>query len=91
MGTKLRFKPSQNSTSQLKIYTVVNNGFKLEDALDNFQFASAVVSFGMILRDSQYKGKTNFDEVLLLASQSQGNDLDGERAEFIPLAEKARL
>ena len=56
MEIKLRFKPSQSSTLQLKIYTVVNKGLKLEDALDNFQFASAVVSFGMILRDYQYNG-----------------------------------
>ena len=31
---------------------------------DDYKFAAAVASFGMLLRDSEFKGSANFDTVL---------------------------
>lgn len=44
----------------------------------------------MILRDSEFKGGANFDQVLELARQSKDVDLAGYRAEFINLVEKSK-
>jgi Ca-activated chloride channel family protein len=90
MQVKLRYKAPNQNTSQLLTSPVIDRGLKLEDASTNFKFSAAVAEFGMVLRDSQYKGKANFDDVLKLANQSQGDDLEGYRAEFIRLVTRSR-
>jgi Ca-activated chloride channel homolog len=90
MQVRLRYKASNQNTSQLLTSSVVDRGLKLEDASTNYKFSAAVATFGMVLRDSQYKGKASFDDVLKLANQSQGEDLDGYRAEFIRLVERSK-
>jgi len=50
-----------------------------------------VASFGMLLRDSKFKGESTFDMVLELAKQSKGIDENGYRAEFINIVELADL
>ena len=90
MQIRLRYKAPNQTTSQLLTSPVVDQGLKLEDASTNFKFSAAVATFGMVLRDSQYKGNASFDEVLKLANQSQGEDLEGYRAEFIRLVERSK-
>lgn len=90
MQVKLRYKPPQQSTSRLLIYPIVDKGVKLNSASTNFKFTSAVAAFGMVLRNSPYKGTATLDNVLQWARQSQGADLDGYRAEFVRLVEKSK-
>ncbi|NEP13777.1 MAG: VWA domain-containing protein [Symploca sp. SIO2C1] len=90
MEVKLRYKQPQGTTSQLLTYPVVDGGVKLENASNNFKFSAAVAAFGMVLRNSQYKGTANFEQVLQLANQSQAEDLDGYRAEFIRLVKRIK-
>lgn len=90
MQLKLRYKLPDSATSQLLTTPVVDRGVKLNSASNNFKFSAAVAAFGMLLRDSQYKGKATFDEVLSLASQSQSEDLEGYRAEFIRLVTRSK-
>ncbi len=90
MQVKLRYKEPDKNTSQLLAVPVVDRGLKLQNASTNLKFSASVAAFGMVLRDSQYKGTANFDEVLKLSSQSQGTDLDGYRAEFIRLVQKSK-
>ncbi len=56
---------------------------------DNFRFASAVADFAMLLRNSEYKGNSNFEQVISLTKGSIGNDAEGYRAEFLSLVKKA--
>ncbi|MCL1471343.1 vWA domain-containing protein [Argonema antarcticum] len=90
MQIKLRYKLPNQTNSQLLTTPVLDKGLKLKDASTNFRFASAVAAFGMILRDSEYKGKASFDEILKLANESKDVDLDGYRAEFIRLVQKSK-
>ena len=62
----------------------------IENASDNLKFASAVAQFGLILRDSRYKGSANFNNVLNLSQASLGDDLKNYRSEFIDLIGKAK-
>jgi Ca-activated chloride channel homolog len=57
----------------------------------DFRFASAVAAFGMMLRDSPYRGTADWAMVLKLASESRITDRDGARAEFVELVEQAKL
>ncbi|HEY9598684.1 MAG TPA: VWA domain-containing protein [Cyanophyceae cyanobacterium] len=90
MQVRLRYKAPNQNTSQLITSPLVDRGLKLDNASTNFKFSAAVAEFGMLLRESQYKGTASFDDVLKLANQSQGDDLDGYRAEFIRLVERSK-
>jgi len=48
-------------------------------------FAAAVAEFGMLLRDSAFKGSSSFKDAVALARQFKGEDAHGHRAEFIRL------
>jgi Ca-activated chloride channel family protein len=56
----------------------------------DFQFAAAVASFGMILRNSQYRGGSSYDNVLELAKAGLKDDEHGYRAEFVELVKRAK-
>ncbi len=64
---------------------------KFEQASGDFRFAAAVAAFGLVLRESEYRGTATLDQVLQLARGAEGRDPDGERAEFVRLVESARL
>jgi Ca-activated chloride channel family protein len=88
LTVKFRYKEPKEHKSKL-ITQVVTNSKK--NISENCQFACAVAEFGMILRDSKFKGEADFSSVLALAKQSKGKDEDGYRAEFIRLVETAQL
>ncbi|WP_293359400.1 MULTISPECIES: VWA domain-containing protein [unclassified Microcoleus] len=90
MQVKLRYKKPNETVSQLITQSIIDKPVKLENASANFRFAAAVAAFGMVLRDSEYKGAANFDQVLRLASQAKGEDKEGYRAEFIRLVESCK-
>jgi len=59
-------------------------------ASKDFQFASAVASFGMLLRDSPYKGDTTYDAVLEIAGSAVGQDKHEYRAGFLEMVRRAK-
>jgi Ca-activated chloride channel homolog len=60
-----------------------------EDLSKDFQFAAAVAGFGMLLRDSEYKGNANYSNVLESAQGAVGEDKEGYRKEFVKLVRLA--
>jgi Ca-activated chloride channel family protein len=88
---KLRHKKPDGDTSQLIERSFTDNGSKFENAAPDLKFAAAVAEFGMILRDSQYKGKGTFGAVIEWAQEGKGRDTAGYRAGFIELARKAQI
>lgn len=90
MMVKLRYKAPNENESKLIQQPVLENQVSFANASNNLKFAAAVAEFGMILRNSQYKGSSSFEEVLKLAKESKGVDLEGYRAEFIRLVEKSQ-
>ncbi|WP_310411772.1 YfbK domain-containing protein, partial [Chamaesiphon sp. OTE_8_metabat_110] len=91
MQVRLRYKAPKSDTSELLTGKVENSiAQPIDTASNNLKFAAAVTAYGMNLRNSPYKGSSNFGSVLELANQSKGADLDGYRAEFIRLVEKSK-
>ena len=90
MLVKLRYKEPKGTVSKLIQQAVVDGGVKFENASNDFQFAAAVAQFGMILRESEYKGDPSFNDVLNLAKKSKGIDLEGYRSEFIKMVEASQ-
>ena len=82
---KLRYKQPEGSKSKLLVKTLIDETTKLEKTSNNFRFAAAVASFGMILRDSEFKGDANISTVVALAKGAKGDDDEGYRGEFIKM------
>ena len=57
---------------------------------DHARFATAVVGFGMLLRDSPHKGELTWEQVIELAEGSLGDDREGYRAQFVDLIRAAQ-
>ena len=88
---KFRYKPIHSDQSILIEKPVEDNGTSFSDAPENLRFASAVASFGMLLRDSKYKGDFRYEDVLMIAKNASVFDKEGYRSEFIKLVETASL
>ncbi len=91
MTIKLRHKKPQEEESKLISKSVLDKHTSLSETSDNFRFSASVASFGMLLRNSEYKQNASYSQILSLAKSAKGNDANGYRAEFIKLAESASL
>jgi Ca-activated chloride channel family protein len=90
MTIKLRYKNPNEAESRLLSVGVVDTQKTLDAASENLRFSSAVAAFGMLLRDSKYKGDASYESVQRLARSSFGTDLQGYRAEFTRLVATAK-
>lgn len=90
MTVKLRYKEPTQDTSKLITNVLADKTLEFTNSSENLRFAASVAGFGMMLRDSEYKGDLDYDKVLKMAKDSKGQDLEGYRSEFISLVEKAR-
>jgi len=86
---KLRYKDPNGTKSKL-VKQVVTSDTVIQKPQGDFQFASAVAEFGLLLRNSKFKGNASYQNVLTRARNAKGNDTFGYRTEFINLVEKAQ-
>lgn len=86
---KLRYKRPGESVSRL-MSQAVNQSDARARASDDFRFAAAVAEFGMVMRDSEFKGGANIAQVITLASGAVGADEGGFRSEFVQLVKRWR-
>ncbi|WP_245555386.1 VWA domain-containing protein [Baaleninema simplex] len=91
MLVKLRYKEPDGDTSELITQPLLDKGIRLDATSDDFRFAASVAEFGMLLRDSSYKGDATWEETLDLARNSRGEDAEGYRTEFMRLVEQAQI
>ena len=87
---KLRYKQPEGDKSALISIAVKNKSVELEHTSADFKLAAAVAEYGMLLRDSPYKGKSSYHQALRLARQGAVRDPYGYRAEFIALIIRAQ-
>ena len=85
LTVKLRYQRPEGSTSQLLEAPVRDVERRDQRLSDDFGFATAVAEFGMLLRNSEFKGTSSGSSVLEMARAHRGEDRDGYRAEFIQL------
>ncbi|MFN7564549.1 MAG: von Willebrand factor type A domain-containing protein, partial [Prosthecobacter sp.] len=89
MTVKLRYKQPEGETSSKIELPVLDEGKTLEAASGEFQFSASVAAFGLLLRDSSYKGTLTWEAVRKLALAGKGPDKLGYRGEFLQLIDKA--
>jgi Ca-activated chloride channel homolog len=86
---KVRSKDPEKDTSVLSEFAIKESEAKFSQASPDFKFAASVAAFGMILRNSPYKGSADFMNVLNWATAGKGEDAHGYRAEFLRLVRRA--
>ena len=86
---KLRYKHPDSDNSSLVSYPFKGKAIPIEKASENIRFASSVASFGMLLRNSAFKGNSNYVFLQSLAGKALGADKEGYRKEFLELVDKA--
>ncbi len=91
LTVKLRYKKPDGKKSQLLEIPLADKNITLAKASENFKFSAAIAEFGMLLRDSEFKGQSSYEDVLKLAQQGKGQDRHGYRTEFIKLVEMCQL
>lgn len=87
---KLRYKQPDEEVSTKLEFPITDEGQSFAKASDDFKFASAVASFGMLLRHSQHQGITSYNAVEEIAQDGTGRDKHGYRAEFLQLVRQAK-
>lgn len=91
MTVKFRYKEPGAGTSKLITSVLKDSKISLAEAGEDMQFVAAVASFGMLLRNSEYKGAATYAGIRAMAVKSKGKDEQGYRAEFASLVEIAEL
>jgi Ca-activated chloride channel family protein len=89
MNIKLRYKRPDGNKSILIEHPLKDENIVFNSTSDNFRFAASVAAFGMLLRNSHYKGNADFLSVKQMAQSAMQNDGEGYRKEFVELVQKA--
>lgn len=87
---KLRYKPADGDKSKLLEQTVADVRSSGDALSNNFYWSAAVAEWGMLLRDSEFKGEVSLDDCRALAEKAKGPDRNGYRAEMISLMDKMK-
>src|SRR6266576_1982487 len=87
---KVRYKQPDGDQSRLISQPVLASAAASPPPSVDFQFQAAVAEFGLLLRNSDFKGKADLGHVITAAREARGQDPDGYRAEFVRLAETVR-
>jgi len=88
---KIRYKqPDEDKSTQME--TVVKDANNpIDKTSENFRFSVAVAELGLLLRNSDFKGSANYEQIENLAKNAIEKDSEGYRAEFLRLVKTAKL
>jgi Ca-activated chloride channel homolog len=86
---KLRYKQPDSDKSQLLEVGVRDTHIPFAKTSADFRFAAAVAEFGLLLRESNFKGKANYAHIIETAQNATTPDPEGYRGEFVRLIKLA--
>lgn len=84
---KIRYKEPDGKESKLISSVIPNEVRKVPSS--NFTFSAAVAEYGLLIRDSEFKGDASIENIITAARLARGEDEMGYRAEFIRLVNLA--
>ena len=91
LTVRIRYKEPDGRKSKEFSSTLRGPVSEFSKSSENFQFSACVAEFAMLLRDSEFKGKSSFDHVIRMAKNNIGKDPFGYRNEFVDLVERASI
>lgn len=80
----IRYKNPNQDESQL-IQNTIDDTYYSKTPKQNVLFAGAVAQFGMLLKDSQYKGTSNYTDIIQQLKQVETISTDENKEEFLSL------
>ena len=89
LTVSVRYKAPDSDESKLLTYPVTDQTYT-QVMSEDMSFAAAVAEFGMLLRNSAYKGSTTQDSILSLVSNCNIEN-DDYKQEFVQLVKAANL
>ncbi len=86
---QIRYKQPKNEKSIL----MTKRLSKQEEFVvsDNFRFGAAIIEYGMLLRNSEFKGNSSYKQAIEMARGAKGSDDSGYRGELIRLMEISQV
>jgi len=85
---RVRYQAPGGSESRLLEHPVRDGAGPVSE---DFTFAAAVAGFGMLLRDSEHRGRITAEQVLDMAAGSLGDDPHGYREGFLEMVRRYRF
>lgn len=89
MTVKFRYKKPGEDKSLLLEKVVEGSPVPIGSAGENIQLAAGLAQFGMLLRNSEYKGRGGYELAIDLISGIKGDDREGYRKELLQLMKTA--
>lgn len=90
LTVKVRYKAPDGKTSKLMSHPVqAQADWGKRVTSEDFRWAAAIASMGMMLRDSAHRGNLSWKEVRAMAAGSVGKDVDGYRKQALELIDVA--
>ncbi len=87
---ELSYQPGDQQQKITEQYNLQNNYQRLQDADSSIRFATAVATFGLLLKRSLYVKDAGWDDLIRLV-QTSANTKDYWQSEMITLVQKAKL
>ena len=89
---KLRYKlPKEDKSRLIELPIRAADALpRLDAASSDIRFATAVATFGQMLKGGKWTGAVSYDDVIALAQGAKGDDPFGLRAEFVNLVRIAK-
>jgi len=87
---EFRYKRAGEAFSRLLELNLDNSRKQFEASSENMRFAASVTGFGLLLKNSEYKGDLTFDDVKHWGDNARSFDPYGFREEYIELIDKVR-
>lgn len=78
-----RYKLPESDISNGLSLDIFNQNISFDEATENTRFAAAAAGYGLLLRDSEYKGSLNWTAIHQWADQARTYDPNGYRSEFL--------
>ncbi len=89
LTVKVRYKRPGESESRLLARALAQPSAGEDGPSEALRFASAVAEFGLLLRNSPYKGDASYERAYQRAREALGDDEDGRRSELLSLIRTA--
>lgn len=85
-----RYKNPDSETSTLLDLKVFDEGKSFTQSSDFMKFTTSVASFGMLIRNSQYKGSSTYDDILDWLKETNLKDEHQFKSQFKSIVEDAK-
>lgn len=84
-----RYKRPTLSASELITLNVLDNDISFNNSSPYMKFSASVAAFGMLLRDSEFKGSSDYQKIQNWINSAQLEDKHGYKAEYLQMVQRA--